>query len=479
MGTMPKFKKRFEEERISLDKRSSSRMDLRPSDSIFLCNVNNEKCRVQVFDYSIGGFSIIIEADQQDRFFTDQVNQVDFEMPDLSVFSVTASLSWISKYRENKVKVGFKFLPSAVSRVVQPKYSLDLSRSFPITGSVYKPYLFYERVVVRILTITDKYFKLEFADSEVLIFPGIKFEFFVSSPSANFKPILFEALESEVSKDKRLTIKAKVLDLPKLVNAWLGQYLVFHIEASPKDVRDLGFNVKHLSNGFRFRFVKTEDEYQEVLKLRFHAYKEAGKVAEGKTHVDMVAKLDSYSRIMAVYHGLKLIGSVAIAFPPNEHVILDTEQGFPGGYPKKIPPKIELVEFSRLCTDPAYRKTDLLVRMFEYTYKAVHCGNRGYFLSSTDDKLWPLYKKLGFKKTGMSYAHPYLAGLRHHVIIGKKTTPDSAFGIDPLSWNYLWRDMGSFLASRRLVKRKFFVKVYIWLISSIGKILKINLKHRS
>jgi hypothetical protein len=250
------------------------------------------------------------------------------------------------------------------------------------------------------------------------------------------------------------------------------------LEFSPLDLRRLGFDLKNVSNGFRFRFVKTQDEYEEVLKLRYKSYLQAGKVDETKTFLDMGTSLDHLSRIIVAYHGSRLVGSVAVAFPDSDDLVLDTEKAFPNGYPNPMPAKTKMIEIARLCTDSDYRRSDLLLRILEYTYKVFVCGNREFVISSADDILWPLYKRIGFKKTGMSYAHPYLAGVIHHVIIGSRKEPDKAAGVSILAWLYVWRDMNRFLRGTRSLRLNSFQKTKIKFLETIGKLFRIRSKQK-
>jgi hypothetical protein len=455
-------------------KREAVRLDIRASDSIKVISIGSDRLNQNIFDVSIGGFSVLLP--ENIKFEPGNRYLVTIELPDKNHISVEAFAASQVLFKAGQIKCGFKFNFPILSDDFSDTYNLqDIA---PVLGAIYKPHLFYERTIANIIAISENRYTIEVHDSDLILFPGEKFEFFISGPSIDFKPIIFEVLKVFSAENKRIHVFARPVSIPKSVRSWIGRFLVYHHDLTPSHIRSLGFPVKELSNGFKFRFIKTEKEYEEVLKLRFLAYKEAGKVSEGKTHVDMAAPLDCFSRIMGVYHFDKLIGSVAIGFPPSDKILLDIERGFPGGFPKKIPPKTQIVEISRLCTHPEYRRTDLLVRMFEYTYKTVHCGQRGYYLTSTDDKLWPLYRRLGFKKTGMNYPHPFLAGIKHHVILGKKTTPDSGLGINPLSWNYLWRDMGQYLENRGFVKRIFPTGIYIKFISLIGKLLRINLKKK-
>ena len=266
----------------------------------------------------------------------------------------------------------------------------------------------------------------------------------------------------------------EVKNFSKTVEKDLIAHLLYDDEYIPSQMRKAGFKVSTISNNFKFRYIKTEEEYNKVLELRRKAYTSIGKIPENTESKELAAPLDKISRIIAAYHGSKIIATAALSFPHSEYIQLDTERTLPGGYPRDLPPKKSIIEISRLCIDEEYRRSDLLIRMIEHIYKVLLASDRKYFLTSSDKSLWPLYKSLGFKKTLYSYDHPTFKGIIHDIIILDKQVGISSKKLNPIKWSFYYRDITHFMWQRMAIESSLFQRVKFILMLWIGRILKIN-----
>lgn len=471
----------FKPPRSQLHNRNSSRLDIRPSDGIKgkFTDSNEKTVQVRIYDISVTGAGLLFEKGSEKEAFVGRILTLSLEIPGQSDFEVKATIRWTNAGSNEWIKVGVEFdRTELIAESVATFNFFKVPDFTPIVGALYKPYLFYERSPIKVEEISKDLWQVRIYDPEILAIPGIQYEVYLNSTTGNRKPIIISVIGvTEIQKDSVL-VKIRPLSIPKEISEWLAQQLIFGSNISPEALRGLGFGIKNLANGLKFRYIKSQEEYEEVLQLRLKAYSLAGKVSSKKHPKDMIAPLDSISRIIGAYHGGKIVGSVAVSFPNSEEVVLDTERPFRNGYPKKMPSKLQIIEVARLCTDPDYRRGDLMVRILEHIYKALQCGNRKVVVTSTDAKLWPLYKSIGFKKTGMSYDHPYLEGIKHYVITQSSAQADAAKQINPLAWNYAWRDMSKFLNENGTIQRSFGTKIKVSMLSWIGRRLKINLKSK-
>ena len=461
--------------------RTASRLDLRPGDGLRAKVDLGEGLIVEarLFDISPTGAGIIVPLECVDRMNLGTNIELVISTPEQGNLRIVSTLKWKAEYGENQYKFGIQFhLPEPDELIWRRGTTVDVPEYTPLTGVIYKPYLFYERAPLRIEKISEKIWRVRIYDSEILAVPGLRYEINLSSTVDSSAPIVVKLMYLVEVGIGSILVDVVPESIPPEISEWMAQQLIFGADLTPATLREIGFDIKNLANGLKFRYIKSQEDYEAVLDLRFKAYKLAGKVTDGKTVKDMVAPLDPISRIIAAYHGDKIVGSVAVAFPKSEDTILDTERPFKNGYPRKVPPKTQMVEVARLCTDPEYRRGDLMVRILEHIYKALRCGNRAIVITSTDDKLWPLYKSIGFKKTGMSYDHPYLAGIRHHVITQAAPQADHAQGINPLAWNYAWRDMSKFLENNQVINRRLHTRAKIFVFELVGRALKINIKRK-
>lgn len=473
-------KKIFKPTTPVINNRAQKRLDIRRSDghSAAIKFENGTKLFVLAYDLNSFGASIVFSDIQNFRISTGEKIEIDFKLADGIVVLYLAKICWKTN-AENGFRCGLEFVeqlsPYPTLQILnQGLFPLILPEYFSLVGFYYKPYQFFERGNIKVLEISEKIWKIVFFDSDIILFKSQKLDIWLLEVDQKISPVGIEILSIDKEKNGQVVANCYIRNISKKNLEWIARQLIFVCELTPVEIRRIGFDTDQVSNGFRFRFVKTQEEYEKVLALRYKSYLEAGKINTNKSIWDMVASLDHKSRIMICYHGEKVVASVSISFPTSNDEILDTERAFPNGYPQSIPNKDQIVEIARLCTDSDYRRTDLLNRVFEYTYKVTICGDRKYILTSTDSKLWKIYKKLGFKKTGMSYPHPYLSGLEHHIILGERAQPDMGKNISPLAWNYLWKDMNIFMESNGFVKKNFLQKIKIKIFIFIGKVLKIQ-----
>ena len=462
------------------ERRSLPRIDIRSSDGITCSVTANHSLLFQgrPYDISMKSVALLVDSAAAQSFKEQELFEFRLSVPGQGEFSFSARLCASMPGPGDKIKIAFTFETPEPSNVIDlaENRAFAFPSNYAINAFLYKPNFFYERTFIRLIALSSTRVQFGVLDTEILLFAGMKLKIYLYE--ASHSPVVIKVTGTEWTGDQIL-VSAEILEFPRTIAERVAQSLILDLQLSLDLVKKLGLPTPKISDGLKFRFIKTDDEYIEVLKLRFKAYQLAGKVADGRTYSDMASPLDHVSRILVAYHGNRIVASIAIAFPETDDTVLDTERAFPNGYPKRVPQKTDSIEIARLCTDPEYRGSDLLLRIFEHTYKTMQCGGRKNIITSTDDKTWPLYKRLGFKKTGMKYAHPYLSGLVHHVITIHVDQPQNAVGIGALRWNYLYRDMNSYLEERQVIRVGLARKGWLAVFRSIGKVFKIRTKQTS
>lgn len=461
LGEIIPFKVDFKYENF----RKSKRVSIRREDAIALTlKFKGLSLSVRLFDLSSFGFSFVSDS----IFSLGTVVGFEVRLRDGN-FSGQAEITWVQELN-GQFKTGVRFLNFHNVEPLSNSGHIVLKDGYQINGIYSKINFYFERSEFKILSLSATSFVLQVEKTNQYLLPGMKLDlkFFLSA--SNFEStVLTSATISFVKSglNNSLIVGCNVDQLAENLSLNLSNYLLQFLDVSPDEVRAAGFNVSKIADVFTFRYVETHADYIEVLKLRYEAYLDAGKVDRTKKPANMAATLDSKSRILMVKHQGKLIASVAISFPDSNELILDTEKALLGGYSKQIPEKVSMIEISRLCTHPEYRKGDLLHRVFEHVYKIFVTSGREYIITSCDDKLWPLYSKLGFKKTGLQYNHLALSGLLHHIIIGSTDICVKLNKMNWIAWSYLFGGMYKELDSKNLVTTSKFVKVRM----IIGEIL--------
>jgi Acetyltransferase (GNAT) domain len=426
---------------------------------------------VRLYDLSNQGAGIVVSEALAQRCRSRTRLSLELRLPDGQRLDTEYELQAINWHQGGYRRLGLQAVNRAAPDEGTWDDMLEIPSDRPLIAYVRKAEAYSEHAALFVRSISRNHLELELADGDMLVCPGLELEL-AFSPESVHEEALTAVVDRVLSGDsERPTVLASITALPRKAERRLVDHLIRLCGSSPARIRSAKLAVRHIARHCTFRCVKTHEEYMEVLELRFKAYKAAGKLKETQTVMDMRAPLDPISRILTVYHGRTLIGSVALAFPEYESVPLDTERALAGGYPSHVPEKRRMIEVSRLCTEPAYRGTDLLVRIFQHVYRVAMTSDREFFISSTDDKLWPLYKRLGFVKLGVSYDHPYLAGIPHHLMLLRRRTLSEASGIGPANWNHLFRDMTEYIDKTQEVRRPWLARVKLFAYRAIADTL--------
>jgi predicted GNAT family N-acyltransferase len=184
-----------------------------------------------------------------------------------------------------------------------------------------------------------------------------------------------------------------------------------------------------------FRFVETEAEYREVLDLRFKEYSAAGKVAPGKTALDMADEFDQKSKIVIGLHRGEIVASIRmILHEPTGR--LEQEQFVE--WPTGAPARGQLVEATRACIRHDFRGTDLFLSMLTFFGKEAMKRQKRYVVLCASGEMVGFYCRAGAQAMGLSYAHKDLNGKIHHVYVVDIHKVFLGGGVNPLVWNLTW-----------------------------------------
>lgn len=215
----------------------------------------------------------------------------------------------------------------------------------------------------------------------------------------------------------------------------IGQYLLqFGGGATVKDLCAAGFRIPASSLAFEFGSARTAQEYAEVLRLRRLAYVHARKVAADAKDLDMADGFDARSRILVAKHLGRVVGTMRMFYPAHATDPLMHESYLP--LPPGLPPRTELVELFKACTDPDFRGGDLFYALVRHAALTLVQSGRRYALMSATDSLASIYERVGFRHTGTSYVHPAMR-IRHHLMLADTRSVIEGKDINPIFWNLM------------------------------------------
>jgi hypothetical protein len=338
----------------------------------------------------------------------------------------------------------------------------------PMAGFVYKGYFYHEKSIIKICSLGRDFFIIEVYDSSLIAIPGMPLAIHLFLPNAESNRIECVVDRLVAVRDKALVLRLKKVALIGKTTEWIASFLVQHAGFNPKIVRNLGFGTSEFSSSIRVRAVRTHEEYEAVLDLRWRAYAKVQKIDPSQWKPqDMAADTDRMSTILIAMHEDRIVGSISVTFPENDADMLDTEKPLPHGYPESIPPKRDLIELSRLCIDPTYQGSDLLIKLFAHVCRVGMISSRNHMITSSDAELWPLYKSMGFYQTGVDYSHPVF-GTRHDLILYSRDRFVRAKGTGPLFWYMVYKGIYEYLCDYGVIHGKRPLKVKLYFALSHG-----------
>ncbi|MCB0413732.1 MAG: PilZ domain-containing protein [Bdellovibrionales bacterium] len=231
----------------------------------------------------------------------------------------------------------------------------------------------------------------------------------------------------------------------------IAQYLLqFGSATSLTALLKEGLNPKTMNSSISFSYVKTEEEFKEVLSLRHRNYLSSNKIDKTLTPEDMADKYDARSRIVIGKYRNKIVASCRLIFSDNT---LSLEHSEYINLEKVLPDSNQIVEMMRLCIDPDFRGSLVMLEMFEFMALTIVHSKRKWILTSvTKDKV-KRYLNIGFKDTGLNYCHEKLNGIEHRILIGNVEKAMLGEGVSPLYWNLVWSGISNYMDGYKILSR--------------------------
>jgi len=435
---------------------------------LYTGHTGQEKIKTDVCDISVTGLSILLPRNI--KFVAENLIMKKLKLrlflTTLSQYDITCQVRHVTNHAKGNKKIGLKIIDDSFHLVNKNNtYNFhpmaNLPRRNPIIGTMYKKRLYKEKVAIKLLALSKEYARILVYDLEIILLPGIEIQASFYLGTNSNKPLVGRITRVLSITKHEVIFEIKIQKFPKPMEKNIVEHCLLNFNWSPNYLRTFDLECQKFSDVFRVRPIKYQEEYIEVLKLRFETYKAANKVSKNTNFTNMISEVDKISKIIGVFHHNTLVGSVTLTMPTREDIILDTERPLKNGYPKKFPKKTNLIEISRLCTHKNYRKGDLILRLIEHMYKELAISKRDYMISSTEAKLWPLYKGIGMKKTGLGYEHPNLDNIWHDIIILHKYSAQWGKGMSYFRWNYLYRSMGEHIYEYCDIPRSTVYKIWL------------------
>jgi predicted GNAT family N-acyltransferase len=326
----------------------------------------------------------------------------------------------------------------------------NCSSEFSPTGVTLNPGKFNDFVYFRVIDISSTGMLLFTSLRNKFLVPGMRLEMNLSLPMVGQVQVAVEVVNARINQvggKEGLSLGVKFVNAAKQVRRALAHYVFqFGAAGSIAELKQSGLDLPQANKVIEFKYVRSEDEYQQVLELRRLAYGKAGKLTSSESVSDIY---DTRSRIViGVYRGRVVATTRLIYNELDDQMEHEEYVTFPNDFPRKD----EICEITRVCTHPDFRGSEVLLGLFRYVAITVIQSKRKYILGCATTELLPLYEKLGFRTIGMSYKHAALNNIEHHIIMGDVAAGLSGKGVNPIVWNVVWRDVVDYVTNREILE---------------------------
>ncbi len=270
---------------------------------------------------------------------------------------------------------------------------------------VSNPYELYGKVCLKVENLSKDGLGLVTDQTVGLLAPGMKLDCTMLFPGLSEEPVKLELRWIKQVSDGPVNVVRLGAKLIKSSPSYLpcvGQYLFQHVrEAAVIDIWQAGILIQSVASGVTYDFVRSGDDYREVLELRRATYYWAQVLAQNARPEEMGDEYDAKAKILIARHRGKCIGSLRMIFPVPDDRIEQTEYVT---IPDDFPRNEDIVEVTRICIDPDYRKGDLMLGMLKQMMLVMLQTGRYWMTGSTEERLLPYYQSLGAKATNLKYS---------------------------------------------------------------------------
>jgi predicted GNAT family N-acyltransferase len=182
---------------------------------------------------------------------------------------------------------------------------------------------------------------------------------------------------------------------------------------TPAAIRSIGIPVRSVARACRFSIVECRKEFTRVLQLRHLAYSTVNKIDKDVPVAAMEDAHDEIAKIVIAQHGSRVVGSLRVVAPVpyrrHEYEELTA-------IPDPLQNRELLAVMSRVCTHPDYRRSDLLEALVTKGDEVARSLGKRYGIGGCTDSLLPVYKRFGWRSTGVKYNHASLNNIQEHLV---------------------------------------------------------------
>lgn len=311
------------------------------------------------------------------------------------------------------------------------------------------------------------------------LLPGMSLNLAANFPDVGEAVLRVRIVRVDVTSDggkDQLVIGTQFIELGKRDRSVLAQYLIqFSDVESLEELRHHGFEPNSLSRGIDFYFLKSEEDYQQVLELRLKAHLAEGTLADCSLNPsDMGDINDARARILIGKYRGRVVVTGRVRFnnldAPLEH---EAFVEFPSDFPRRD----QIQEVSRLCTHPDFRRSDLLTTFFHFICSSSLAEDRPWYLMGCWEHMVPFYSKLGFADTKLRHGE-HLWNQEQLILLGNAADAMLGRTTDPIYWNLIWRQVSDYTIDNKIISPTRMDRIRIRALKCLAPVANLILWYR-
>lgn len=298
-----------------------------------------------------------------------------------------------------------------------------------------------EVLIFRLFNLSSQGFRAKCSRSNRHIFQGQGFKNYkLYLPSVGEINVSFKIIDVQ-SVDGYLHVGCQLEEVSDADKIKLRSFLILCLLTEEKKSVHLDSGSKKFSKIIRIRRIDSQEDFDEVLRLRFEAYSGANKLTENATMQDMTDEFDRNSIILGAFMGKKLVGTIRIVFSDGQSQF-PFQKYFPFPSYKDVAP-LSSVEVSKLAIDPLVQGSDVLFRLFQ-TVAIEFVPKRSYALLMSTDSLAKNYVAIGAQKISGSVFHPVQKTEKMSLYVIETDDLKNA-RISALAWIFFGKEIQNFM----------------------------------
>ena len=311
--------------------------------------------------------------------------------------------------------------------------ALRVGDSLILWGEIRNPFLYGEWCALRLVAIRPG-MQLVFTsvDPTLCLFPGMELDVELGVPSSGDNGYRGKVAALARTQGDTLAMVLEPVRFTARLAGELAELLASDCGASPEDLKALGFPVRFLRDSLHFRHAQGEADRERVEAFRRTAGREPAGIfaAPGPSS----ARPASGDRIFCAFHQDVLVATASLAFPEAGASRLAAPDG-------RVPESC--MEILDIAAHPDYRRGDLWLSLVERISRLFLLSDRKRLLRACDDRLLPLYRRLGFRRLGKARGGGHLVALDRSAILAGR-------GVALSSWLVLYGDLVQDFLDKRL-----------------------------